>query len=577
MKGRAACCMRLGASLCLLLAGVSVSAATPRAWLQPERIALGESTTLHVEADGDGNMAPDFSALQKDFDLRGQSSSTSMTLQNWHTESHISYEVILEPRASGVYTIPPLKVGNGATQAITLAVTPATPGSAQRGDQIYFESELATHDPYVQQVVSYTVRLYYAVALVEGQVDVNAPDNASLEQVGKDQTTEQFIDGQRFRVLERHYLLTPEKSGPMTLPPPRFSGRARSSNGIGFFNSLAPVSQVGRQETLDVQPLPAAAPTPWLVVDRLSLTRADVAGEVRAGEPLMLEYKLFAEGATASQLPELQLPAVPGAQVFPEPQQSSDDIVDGRPEATVTRRFAVVPAHVGKLQVPDMSVNYWSAKTDQAATGTVPGMAVNVTPGVVSQPGSSTPPLAAPASPVSTLPTVAAPDGHANKIAASSAAADDVQALRLWQAATAALGLGLALTLAWGWRRGRRPVSAVTAVQPPGTPIADSAPDLQRALSRGELRQIAAALRATTSPACATLGVLQAKLSDPQQRAAVEALERSLWASSGNDRQQTLEQLRQAFRAGPQFIAERTSAGQDGLPPLYPPRNQSAV
>jgi len=43
------------------------------------------------------------------------------------------------------------------------------------------------------------------------------------------QTTEQFISGGRFRVLERHYLLTPEKSGSMTLPPPRFRGRTTPS------------------------------------------------------------------------------------------------------------------------------------------------------------------------------------------------------------------------------------------------------------------------------------------------------------------------------------------------------------
>lgn len=577
MKGCAACCMRLGAFLCLLLVGVSASAATPRAWLQPERITFGESTTLHVEADGDGNTAPDFSALQKDFDLRGQSSSTSMTLQNWRTESHISYEVILQPRASGVYTIPSLKVGSGNTQALSLTVSPATPGSAQRGDQIYLESELATHDPYVQQVVGYTVRLYYAVALVEGQIEVNAPDNASLEQVDKDQTTEQFIDGQRFRVLERHYLLTPEKSGPMTLPPPRFSGRARSSNGIGFFNNLAPVSQVGRQETLNVRPLPVGASAPWLVADRLSLSRADIAGEVRAGEPLMLEYKLFAEGVTATQLPELQLPAIPGAQVFPEPQQSNDDIVDGRPEATVTRRFAVVPARAGNLQVPDMSVNYWNAKTDQAATETVSGMTVNVTPGVVSQPGSSVPPSPVSTSPMVTVPTVAASEGNANGVASGSTAPGDSQSVRLWQAVTGGLGLALVLALAWGWRRGRRPVPAVTPVQPPGTQTADSVPGLQRALSSGDLHQIAAALRATTSPASATLGALQSKLIDIQQRAAIDALERCLWAGASNDKQQTLDQLRQAFRAGPQFVVERMAADRDGLPPLYPPRNQSAV
>jgi hypothetical protein len=568
--------MRLGAFFGLFFVAVTTSAA-PRAWLQPERISLGESTTLHVEVDGDNSTAPDFSSLQKDFDLRGQSSSTRMIMQNWHTESHISYEVILEPRASGIYTIPPLKVGNDSTQALSLTVAPATPGSAQRGDQIYFESELATHDPYVQQVVGYTVRLYYAVALVEGQIEVNAPDNASLEQVGKDQTTEQFIGGGRFRVLERHYLLTPEKSGSMTLPPPRFRGRARNSSGTGFFNNLVPVNQVGRQETLNVRPLPPGAPTPWLVADRLSLTRADVGAEVRAGEPLMLEYRLFAEGATATQMPELQLPAIPGAQVFSEPQQGSDDIVDGRPEATVTRRFAVVPARAGKLQLPDMSVSYWNASTDQAASETVPGITVNVTPGVVGRPAGSAPASPATAPPVVTAPAVATPDGHENALASGGTAPGDHQPLRLWQAVTGGLGLALVLVLYWGWRRGRRPPAPVAAVQPTATPTANPAPDLQRALGSGDLRQIATALRATTTPVSATLGALRSKLVDPQQRAAIEALERSLWAGDGNDRQQTLDQLRLVFRAGPQFAAERMTADRDGLPPLYPSRNQSAV
>lgn len=576
MRRLAARCMRQSVFFCLLLTAISVSAA-PRAWLQPERIALGESTTLHVEADGDGGAAPDFSALQKDFDLRGQSSSTSTTIRNWHAESHIRYEVILEPRASGIYTIPPLRVGNGSTQALSLTVTPATPGSAQRGDQIYFESELATHDPYVQQVVGYTVRLYYAVALVEGQVEVNAPDNASLEQLGEDQTTEQLIDGRRFRVLERHYLLTPEKSGPMTLPPPRFRGRARSSNGIGFFNNLAPVSQVGRQETLDVRPLPAGAPTPWLVADRLSLSREDIVGEVRAGEPLMLEYSLFAEGATAVQLPELQLPAIPGAQVFPEPQQSHDDIVDGRPEATVTRRFAVVPARAGSLQLPEMRLDYWNATTDQAATETVPGMTVNVIPGIVTQPGSTTTAVPPPPAVPLAAPAGVPPDGQANGAAATSTVPDDVTALKLWQALTGGLGLALVLALAWGWRRGRMPVSAVAAVQTSSAPPEDSVPELQRSLSNGDLRQIAAALRATTSPVSATLGAFKSKLGDAQQRAAVDALERSLWAGVSHDKQQTLDQLRKAFQTGPRFITEEMKADKDGLPPLYPPRNRSVV
>ena len=60
--------------LCNLALALPAHAAT-RAWLLPERIAVGDTTTLNVETDaGD---SPDFSVLQNDFTLRGTSSPTS--------------------------------------------------------------------------------------------------------------------------------------------------------------------------------------------------------------------------------------------------------------------------------------------------------------------------------------------------------------------------------------------------------------------------------------------------------------------------------------------------------------------
>jgi len=53
------------------LAGVAQ--AQSRAWLDRDRIAFGETTTLNVETDGAGD-APDWARLARDFDVSGHTS-----------------------------------------------------------------------------------------------------------------------------------------------------------------------------------------------------------------------------------------------------------------------------------------------------------------------------------------------------------------------------------------------------------------------------------------------------------------------------------------------------------------------
>src|SRR3546814_2150935 len=84
-------------------------------------------------------------------------------------------------------------------------------------------------DPYVQQSVGYTLRLYYATPLVSGQLDQATPDGASLQRVGSDLQYTRLVGGKRYTVVERRFLLVPERSGPLTIPGARFSGRGSRS------------------------------------------------------------------------------------------------------------------------------------------------------------------------------------------------------------------------------------------------------------------------------------------------------------------------------------------------------------
>lgn len=543
--------MRALAAIALMLAFVVASRAeaASRAWAVPDRVALGDTTTLNVETDESGAQ-PDFSVLEQDFVLRGTSSSTQLSYANGSATQRVLYAVVLEPRAAGTFTIPSFVVGNSRTEPVTVAVLPSLPGSAQRGDAVYLEAEVDTQSPYVQQGVVYTIRLHYAVTLVDGAIEAPAPDSATITQLGQDQQYQQTEGGRQYRVLERRFALVPERSGRLELPTARFRGRALS--GMDPFTRGGNVSASAPSLALDVKPEPANAPRPWLPVAAATLTRNDVPARAKAGEPVMVEIAFAVDGALSSQLADLELPAIPGAQVFPEPQQRSDALAGRTLRATLRRRFAIVPNAGGRLEVPALRIPYWNTTTDRADVAELATLVIDVAhAAAVAAPGG------APA------PVVAASDG--------ARATDDE--LRWWQGLSAALALALAFALALLWSQSR-----ASAAKQPGPAVAPvpGLGRLRRALAIGDLRDIGAALVVSVEPPAASPGALVARLDDAAQRDAVLRLERALWALDVDraERDATRDALRTAFRDGPKLAsaAPSTAAAAAALPPLYPAR-----
>ena len=95
---------------------------------------------------------------------------------------------------------------------------------------------------------------------------------------------------------------------------------------------------------------PAGAPQPWLPLHGLALRWRGSPQQGRAGDAFTVTIEATADGASATQLPEIELPPIDGAQVFADPPQSDDGFEHGRPRTRVLRRFSIVPsAQIGKV------------------------------------------------------------------------------------------------------------------------------------------------------------------------------------------------------------------------------------
>ena len=543
--------------LLLLLAGTGYAHATTRASLDRNQVALGGTITLSIDSDQAGT-APDLSPLLADFSIEGQSVNRSMQWINGSSQSMTTYVLQLAPRREGALVVPAIKLGNDLTMPLPLRVAAAAPTPAGEGSDAFFETTVDDPDPYVQQSVGVVVRLKYSARVASGAFGMDAPRDASMQQLGQDRYYTQQIGDTQYKVAERHYVLVPDRSGPLVIPGARFEGRGASN----WMDSLIggggrDIRAQGAPRTINVRAQPANTPQPWLPLRDLRLRYVSAPQSLQAGRAASLVVEAVARGATRAQMPELPTPSLAGAQVFAEPAQYDETVVDGTPQVILTRRYSIVPNGAGTLQVPGLKLAWWDVRAGAAKTASLPDLELKVARGVGGFASN-------------TLPDVVAANGSpADALAGAATPGRIPHQVWAWLAVAFA-GLWL-LTLIWALQR-RATVATrhLPAQFPEGivTPLPTrTLADLRRALDSGSLDEVGETLRGMSAPRCADLDQLLQRLAAPAQREAIEQLRRARWADGDGSRARTA--LREAFRNGPVWRTTEKPA-KEILPPLYP-------
>jgi len=542
-------------------------AAEVRAWLDRNNMQLGESVTLNVEVSGDTHVAqPELNGLRQDFELLGTQSSTSVNMINGQTTSKVLWAIGLQPKHAGTLVIPALDIAGQQTKPLDLAVQPASP-AGKSGDDVFIEIVADPRSPYVQQQIRFTVKMYFALNFSDGALDDPLADGLVVRRLGQDAYYAADVGGRRYRVWERRYALVPEKSGTLSLPPIAFRGHAIDPGDVNsFFSRGRAVSARSEAITFDVQPRPAASGTDaWLPAHALALTAdgADAQTSAHVGEPLTLTLHLKGQGLGFEQLPELKLPKIDGADIYPDKAvtQNHDDgeWLYGERE----RKFAIVPNRPGTLTIPALNMGWWDTAHDRAETAELASLTLDVLPSAVSVSRS-----AAPAVEVGT--------GTASPKSASSVVSPDAASeAAMWRTfAFVAILLWVATLAAWtGWllkQRTRSPVG-----QQPDRP--ETSTRAMRAACRAAIqahdwpaasRSLLAWARSCGVPA-RTLGGLVAQISDPQQAAAFSALDRACYGvqpPSPDLAQQVDAALSKELALGTRNVDRREAV----LPDLYP-------
>lgn len=569
---------RVGAILMaafVLLMSASGHAAEVRAWLDRTSMQLGETVTLNVEVSGDARVPqPDFSALGQDFDLLGTQSSSSMNIINGQTSSKLLWAVGLQPKHAGTLSIPALDIAGQKTNALSLTVQPAgAAGNAKVGDDVYIEAIAEPHSPYVQQQIRFTVKLYFALNFSDGGLEDPQADGLVVHKLGQDAYYAADVGGRRYRVWERRYAVVPEKSGTLTLPSIAFRGHAIDPGDVNsFFSRGRAVNARSEAITFEVRPRPAASGSEaWLPARSVTLTADGIADHAAAhvGEPLTLTLHLRAQGLGFEQLPDLKLPKIDGADIYPDKAttQNHDDgeWLYGERE----RKFAIVPNRPGPLLLPAVSLGWWDTTRDRAESAEAPALTLAVEPAAAT---TANKPVASNPANTPVLPNAAARDDSRGAAVLFS----DSQ-LALWRTlAVAALLLWMLTLGAWiGWLFARRR-RCLRAAKPADSEAGGSNSSLRSsfhsAAKRSDWPASARALLAwarRSKPGIRNLGELAGLVANPQQAAAIRALDRACYGSV-HEAAELATQLTRTLSSAIDFEPSSTARDEAVVPPLYP-------
>ena len=548
--------------LLVLVAG-HAGAAEVRAWLDRDTLEVGETVTLNVEAKGAITAQPDFSALRQDFDLLGTQSSQQIGIVNGQRSSSTLWAIALQPRRSGRLTIAPIALGDAKTQPIELEVRAASARSQQQpGDDVFLEVAATPLDPYVQQQVRYTVKLYYAFDLTNGNLAEPSADGLAVQRLGQDKTYFATLGGRRYHVVERHYALTPERSGEITVSALAFRGSALdASDPTGFFSRGRSVAARSEDIRLDVRAQPAAwTGGAWLPAASLLLKdEGELPTELHVGDPVTRTVRLQAQGLAFEQLPELELKAPEGADIYPDKADTRTRDDGEWLYGERVRKFAFVPQRPGTLVLPGMRVQWWDTTNDRMQTSELPAHEIRVLPALGT-------PAAAPGAKPAPADAVRS-EGYAPL--AEAAPGPDWRML-------AAIGFGMWLLTLAAWalhaRRARHPDATRAATIAPRASGSAQRAAFLGACALGDLagseRALVAWARAER-PEVRNTGALAAALDDPAQRDAIAALQRVRYAAA--PAQGLGSQLADAFRAGFAWRPPVSTVRASPLPELYPP------
>lgn len=387
----------------------ATASAAVTASLDRDQVADGETVQLVLQHDGSGGGDPDLGPLKKDFDVLSTSSGSNIQIVNGSMSAQRELRLTLAPKHRGRLQIPPLTWAGEQSEPLTLTVADAGSGnSAGRSPpagHVFVTSSVDQAHPYVQGTVVLTVQLHADEPLYHASLDFSGNNDVVVQQLGQDRKSTETRNGHRYDVIERQYLLQPQRSGKLSLDGPTldaqvadaarqdpfgpnspFADAFGGSPFAGMLNATKPLRLHADPIELDVLPRPPAATgRDWLPARSVTLEASWTpdSASLRAGDPLTLHLRLRAEGLTATQLPDLstELSLPEGLKAYPDQAKLDTSLQSGKVVGSREQDIAIIAGRPGHYELPSLHLSWWDISRNAQRELSLPGRTLEILPG----------------------------------------------------------------------------------------------------------------------------------------------------------------------------------------------------
>ena len=350
-------------SLCLLLVlSFSAGAAELRVQLDRQQLYEDESLVMSVHLL-DGSVVDAFDPLLSDFEIlqRSQGSQTQ-TINGQRSDSH-SWEFILAPRRAGDLLIPAFELGGARSQEQQISVKSIASRAGGVEDRPFFlRVSVSEPEPFVQQQVIYTMKLYQQQAIADGNVTEPDHPDVVIERLGLDKSYLEQLDGREYSVLERRYALFPQRSGEIVLPSINLNARVQVGQRSNRFFAPNTRSIRVRAPSLTLQVKAAASDYSaawWLASSQLVGEAKWQPEDAKVGEPLTLELLISAEGVMPAQLPVVADPKVARARLYSNGSRAAKKAASDGVIAQRVSSWTIIPTAPGELKLQPFNIPWW--------------------------------------------------------------------------------------------------------------------------------------------------------------------------------------------------------------------------
>ncbi|MFT7470157.1 MAG: hypothetical protein ACI8XU_000045 [Kiritimatiellia bacterium] len=348
--------------------------------LDRNEIARGETVTLTIRIyDQRQGMQLDLTPLTSQFDVLGTRTSSQIRSVNGAVEAWTDYIVTLFPLEEGELIIPELDINGTTTAPIQVTVTNEGPRSNQSNEELYLEIETNKESVYVQEQLLFTVRLYYTINGIRNpQFTELEMEDSVIQLIGSPNQYEKLIDGERYGVYEKRYVIFPQRSGPLEVPDILFRGEVTDGSSNFVFRNLNTrrVTAFIEGITIDVLERPIAIQDNdfWLPVSNLTLEESwstDI-NNLKVGDSVVRTVTMTADGLDGAVLPPFGPTEIESLNLYPDPAEIERTFVEGAIVGTRIETTTMVATESGNVEIPEISIPWWNINTNQLEATIIP-------------------------------------------------------------------------------------------------------------------------------------------------------------------------------------------------------------